>query len=40
MNEVLAIFAAIGVICVGVFLIFCIVCGIMQIDKWIEKLRK
>lgn len=34
------IFAVIGVICVGVFLVFCIICGIAQIDKWIEKLKK
>lgn len=33
MNDIIGIFAAIGIICVGVFLVFCIICGIAQIDK-------
>ena len=40
MDIAIEIFAAIGIICVGIFLLFCIFCGIAQIDKWIEKLKK
>ena len=38
--DAIAVFTAIGVICVGIFLAFCIFCGIVQIVKWIEKLKK
>ena len=31
--DAMAVFTAIGIICVGVFLAFCIVCGITQIAK-------
>ena len=38
--DAIAVFTAIGAICVIFFLLFCIFCGIAQIDKWIEKLKK
>ena len=38
--DIVMVFATIGVICAGVFSVFCIICGIAQINKWIEKLKK